>query len=186
MNSSELWIAIAGLSATVISSAMGFYYTHRARTAPYREHLYLRQVETIQLVLDRGSDVYVLIGEVIDGQPDIVAHDKVWHEAAAAFDRLAALSPRATASLPNTLLDQYNRLNVVGTKLLVDLAKKYLSKSSLGEYEEALQEFASTSRELIGVEPLSEESRTLFASRRSASDKLAAANVQLRMARPNP
>jgi hypothetical protein len=126
VGSSELWIAIAGLSATVISSAIGLYYTHRARTATYREQLYLRQVEIIELVLDRASDLYILMGRLTGDQPEIIAHDEVWHEAAGAFDALAALSSRATASLPSNLLDQYNRLNAVGTKLLVDLAKEYL------------------------------------------------------------
>jgi hypothetical protein len=186
VGSSEFWIALAGLAATVISSAIGFYYTHRARTASYREHLYLRQVETIELVLDRASDLYLLMGDLTGDQPDLIAHDKVWHKAAAAFNDLAALSSRATASLPSNLLNHYNRLNALGTKLLVDLAKEYLPMSVLGEYEAALQAFANISRELLGVDPLSDESRALFASQRSASNKLAAANVQLRMPRPNP
>jgi hypothetical protein len=186
MDSSELGIAIAGLAATVISSAIGFYYTHRARTASYREHLHLRQVETVELVLDRASELYLLMGELTGDQPDLTAHDKVWHKATATYESLTALSSRAIASLPSNVLAHYNHLTAVGTRLLVDLAREYLPVSALGEYEGALQEFANTARELLGVDPLSAESSALFTSRRSASDRLASAEVQPRMPRPNP
>jgi hypothetical protein len=186
MTASEFWIAIAGLGSTVISSAIGFYYTHRARTAPYREHLYLRQVETIELVLDKAGELYVLLGELTGDHPDMIAHDRTWHKAEEAFDQLSSLSSRVMASLPTALLNEYSRLSTLGTSLMVDFAMNLRPMSVLGDFEAALQAFANSSRELLGVDPLSAESQRLFASQRSAQEQLAAKDIQLRVPRPNP
>jgi hypothetical protein len=186
MISSETVIAVAGLIATACSSAISYYFAQRARTEPYREHLYLRQVETVEMVLDRASELYMLLGELTGDHPDISAHDQIWHRASAVFEQFSALSSRVMACLPTGLLDQYSTLSNLGTHLLVDLAKEYLTTAVLADFEVGLEGFAAASREFLGVDPLSEESRGLFNSWRAAERSVAKSKLRLRVPRPNP
>lgn len=43
----SVWISIAGLSATVAVSAIGFYFTNKAQRAPLRQELYKKQIEIL-------------------------------------------------------------------------------------------------------------------------------------------
>jgi hypothetical protein len=181
--SSELWLGLGGLASTVISSALGLYYTSRARTASYRDRLHARQGEIIELILDRASELYLLLGELTGDHEDMIAHDRIYHKAVSSFDQLSALSSRAFSSLPTALLKTYGELNNMGTALLVDLARNHGPPEALADFVRALQRFANQSRDLLGVDPLSEESLRLFTSgRRSPRVE---DNIQLRPPRPN-
>jgi len=186
MTSSEIIITIAGLVTTAGSSAIGFYFAQRARTAPYREHLYFRQVETVEMVLDRASELYLLLGQLTGDHQNIVAHDQIWHRASATFEQLSTLSSRVMACLPTSLLNRYGTLNNLGTHLLIDLAKEYRTMTVLADFEAALEGFTSASREILGVDPLSEESRALFRSQRTAVMNAANSKIQLRAPKPAP
>src|SRR5690349_10533489 len=125
--SSDLWLGLGGLTSTVISSALGLYYTSRARTASYRDRLHTRQVETIELILDRASELYLLLVELTGAHENMIAHDRTYHKAAATFDQLSALSSRAFSSLPTAMLSIYGELSSMGAALLVDLARSFRS-----------------------------------------------------------
>jgi hypothetical protein len=60
MDTTSLWIGIAGLTSTAIVSAIGFYFTHKAQRAPLIEQLYAKQIELLiqfSLVMTRIQQV---------------------------------------------------------------------------------------------------------------------------------
>jgi ADP-ribosylglycohydrolase len=47
MDNSSFWIAIVGLIATNVVSAIGFYFAHKSQRSPLREQLYGKQLEVM-------------------------------------------------------------------------------------------------------------------------------------------
>ena len=47
MDNASFWIAIVGLIATNITSAIGFYFAHKSQRSPLREQLYGKQLEVM-------------------------------------------------------------------------------------------------------------------------------------------
>lgn len=47
MDTSSLWIAIAGLAATTAASVAGLYFTHKSQRTPLRQQLHAKQIDVL-------------------------------------------------------------------------------------------------------------------------------------------
>ena len=79
-----VWISIAGLTATVAASLIGFYFTYKAQRSPLRQELYKKQIEVLtsfilvatrlQLVADTLRDRTQLT------QEEFETAQQLWHD----------------------------------------------------------------------------------------------------------
>ena len=153
-----LLLGIAGLTATVISSGLGLYFTSKARVDPHRELLYARQVELV-------VDIIATIGKVRVYTPMIIERGE-WEERAVdgfrpVVKRMAELSDLSAALLPTLLYAEVNHLS----RLVTDFLVAYDKGGSMPEFPEKLAgrsaKAALLARTYLGVDELSEETAKL-------------------------
>jgi hypothetical protein len=166
---SGLILGLAGLVSTLISTALGLYFTARARTAPMREMLYAKQIHLARQFLRAYGRVrlYAVLlvppGEYAKmARRDLV---KVAH-------RLTVLGDDAALLFPTELY--------VAVKATVDMVPRFLSRFDEGgdtsgfidEFLAAELKVGLLARAALGIDELSDESVRLF-SKTSELAKLA-------------
>jgi hypothetical protein len=162
MNSSTatLILGLAGLGATLISSALGLYFTARARTAGIRQLLYDRQLSLTLTLIQIVGKIRVYSSMIV-GDHDQFASQAL-RDLRPKVRELAEAVDTAAALLPTELY--------VATQLLLGVVTKFLVAHDDGKdtswYRAALDghsaKVALLARAALGVDELSIESAKLF------------------------
>jgi len=161
-DSPEAVIAIAALVATTITSALGLYFTSRARTAPYRDLLYQKQTVLVTDMLETIALVDVFCGIALTTVADESTRQKAWTELQEQLSRLALLGARAAALLPNEVYLALGNYHHVAVRILVDSGAGSADHALLAEVRARSAHVVACARALLGVEALSKETLALF------------------------
>jgi hypothetical protein len=96
---SSVIISVAGILATATVGGLGLYFTYRARTQPYQQTLYGRQLDLLAEVLAAIEDVHytAVVFSSSDDEDQINQEAKRFPER---NGRLLTLLPRVTLLLP--------------------------------------------------------------------------------------
>jgi hypothetical protein len=154
-----LWMGIAGLLATVVSSGMGLYFTSKARTDPHRELLYRKQ-------LDLAADVILTIGRVRVLAPMITAKSE-WEERALEdlrpqVKRMGELADLSAALLPTPLYVEVQKLSGVVTDFLVAYDQGFPVDAFPERLAGHATKTALLARTYLGVDELSQETADML------------------------
>lgn len=66
MDIGTLWLGVAGLIATVLVSAIGFYFTYKSQRSPLREALYARQIDALTSFVSVSTRIQELAGALMN------------------------------------------------------------------------------------------------------------------------
>lgn len=160
-----LILGLAGLMATLITSGIGFYFTAKARTAPFRELLYSKQIE-LALEVVRAFGRAKLYAAILS-DPDSPHHDRALEDLRDKVVELSRLTDSAAAILPTELYIEVQRLSSVVSDFLgacedgTDLTPFAALFAGHGA------KTALLARTYLGVDELSEQSAALFAGKDS-------------------
>lgn len=154
-------LGLAGLVSTLIASLLGLYYTHKARSATYREFLYTKQIEFIVECFDRVNVLQSLavIIETTTEEPD---RQQIWEELQGEIVRFASIANKAAAILPTELFSALSGFSSACTEFLLKAAKEKELTEAVHTIQGQNMRFGLLAREFMGIDALSEESMKLF------------------------
>jgi hypothetical protein len=158
-------LAIAGLAATLISSALGLYFTARARTAPLRELLYSKQIDVALRFTQLIGKVRTL-GPIVLDPTTAQFREQAIDDLRVIVRELSELSDTAAALLPTELWVEVQQAKEV----VVDFLVAYDEGGDVGWFPVKLAghstKTALLARVYLGVDELSDESARLFTRKR--------------------
>lgn len=160
-----LILGIAGMVSTIVVSALGLYFTARARVAPMRELLYSKQLDLAQRVFrtfGRARVFAVLLSVESKHQ------DQARGDIGRIVKRLSILTDEAVALFPTELYVVVKQASDTLTSLVVDYDEGRNTKTSSDRLRGQEAKAALMARTLLGIDELSDESIRLF----SKSDNL--------------
>jgi hypothetical protein len=159
-----LIIGLAGISATLISSSLGLYFTAKARRSPLRELIYSKQLDLISTMLHKQGRISVFIVLLLGDDPEI--RERAREDMRIVVKELSELGEEATAIFPTNLWLEAKRLLVFVLDFLVkyDEQKPY-PEDIKEELSARLAKVALIARAVLGVDELTEESLRLFAKK---------------------
>jgi hypothetical protein len=164
-NTVTLIIGLAGISSTLISCGLGYYFTSKARKAPFRELLYSKQIEMICKILSR-QDRFRVFATIL------ASDDKLFHEEARnnignCLKEHSELIEEGEAIIPTDLWIEINKAN----SEMAGILSEYDNKNEIGNI--SIENFAAIntkvaliSRLMLGVDELTDESLSLFSNKK--------------------
>lgn len=161
MDWASFGIALAGLLSTSIVSAIGIYFTHKARTQNYRDLLYEKQLELVVELMEIAQLMQLEAGLVVDvdGGSQREIYRDAFNEHYLEFRKLER---RGTVLLP---VELYGAVKEV----LESASSVAIKISDAEETIEAVQSLITSNarlglvaRRFMGVDALSTQSRRLF------------------------
>ena len=159
-----LIVGLAGITATLISSSLGLYFTANARTNPLRQTLYTKQLELIINLLQKQGRFKVFATMLLDDESPYA--EQAREDIGACVMDYSKLTEEATAILSTELWIEMRRISDWMTDFLVSYdANQPLS--GLKDYIIMDTKAALIARALLGVDELSQESISLFSSQKS-------------------
>lgn len=172
-----LLLGMAGLVATLISSALGLYFTARARAAPMRQHLYEKQLALMLRVIELIGRIRVFAPMVLEKDGPHV--ERALGDLRVKVHELSEASDSAAALLPTELYIEVNRLSRVVAQFLTDYDAGKDTSWFPDDLAGRAAKTALLSRVFLGVDELSDESAKLFGGQGGISKvgKLAPADI---------
>jgi hypothetical protein len=171
-----LIVGLAGIGATLISSALGLYFTAQARSSALRESLFNQQLALVQQLIFKQARARVFLTVLTDkgGPYEEQARDDVGE----VVREYSELQEKGAAVLPTELWVEIKKLNGAMTDLLI----KYDSdggivKEDLDPLVARDAKVALLSRVSLGIDELTAESLKLYSSE-SEFSKVASLEVE--------
>lgn len=161
MDTASLWIAIAGLLATNIASAVGFYYTHRAQRSPLRELLHEKQIEVLMefsVACARLQKVAAALQATNLKKEDQEALDGMWDEISYG---ILDITQRGAVVLPASLYSAITAFRACADDFEVAIVKSSDTESAYYALMGAASHVVMLGRELSGADGLTVESLSL-------------------------
>lgn len=160
-----LVLGIGGLVATGMIGALGLYFTAKARSAPLREALYARQLTVIVdlLQLIENARLYVAIGLGEDTDYRQRAHSDL----VGCMPELNRYRSLASALLPVEIFVEVSRVSDVLSAFIETLERESPDPTLQEQLAEHCMRLALLSRQLLGIDELSEVSIKLFADKKA-------------------
>lgn len=163
MDPLAFWLSVAGMASTATVGGLGLYFTFRARSQPYRSLLYQKQVDLLAELLaaiDEVQYVAVSFASTTD-EHSINAEAKTLPARIEALERLQS---RAALLLPAdafSLLSRYRESSANYFQALIE-GESQPARDALTEMSAVRMAALLRARELLGSEPLTEESARIL------------------------
>lgn len=165
-NTVTLVIGLSGITATLISSALGLYFTSKARSSPLREMLYSKQIDLIVSIISKTGRIRIFT--TILASKDSTFKDRARDDLGDYVKILYELTEQGAAILPTelwievkklsehvvTISDEYDKNKIIDSNQIVKL-------SAIGT------KVALVARSVLGVDELTEESIKIFSSKKA-------------------
>lgn len=162
MDNATFWIAIVGLVATNITSAIGFYFAHKSQRSPLREQLYGKQLEILVEFSTSALRLQQLANALRDSADlsadDLHALDEAWDEVSS---HLLEIVQRAGILLPTDLYSAMTAYRACCHEFEEAIVKKVNVGKAFNDLGGAYGHIFMMSRELAGADNLSVESLNL-------------------------
>jgi len=162
MDSPSLWIAIAGLLATAVTSVVGFYFASKAQRTPLREQLHAKQIE-ILMDFSVGSTRLQKIAAVLQNTSDLSeedqrAVDEAWDNTS---NRILDIVQMGGVVLPSDLYSAMTAFRACADAYEEAIVKKVNVGKAYYDLMGAGSHVALLARELVGADNLTIESLRL-------------------------
>ena len=158
-------VSIAGLISTAIVGAIGLFFTARSRSAPLRQHLYQEQLALVIRIVRIIGKIRTFAPMVVD--PSGPYHERAVNDLRVKVRQLSEAKDAAAALLPTELYGELAQL----ASIVTDFVGDYDERRDLSWFPATLAGHAAKTallaRTYLGVDELSTESASLFASERS-------------------
>ena len=161
MDPTTLALGIAGLLATTITGAAGLYFTHRARTASYRERLFSLQYDALRSALRNTMEMHSAASLLAD--PSSAMRTESVKRLYLATTALSDIAPEIYITLPTDAVSCYRKLNHIATAVLTAALAGRDVGDPLHAFEAEAARLAQFARHILGTDTLSKENLTLFA-----------------------
>jgi hypothetical protein len=156
---------VVGIVATATVGGLGLYFTYRARTQPYQQTLYSRQLDLLAEVLAAVEDVHC-VAVVFSSSDDEQQINREAKQLPERSDRLLALLPRVALLLPGDLYeDLYSFMHSSATfshSCLTSPEHLDDAKSALAHMASIRMRLMIRAREIAGAAGLTEQTSTLI------------------------
>jgi len=165
-NTVTLIISLSGIGATLIASGLGIYFIAKARSSSLRETLFKKQLDIITRIMHRQGRFRVF-ATILAGEDDT-------YKAQARKDigdctkDFSEIQEEGAAILPIELWVEVNRLKDHMMKILVAYDEgKGISEDSYKTLVAMMTKIGLLARTVIGTDELTEESISLFSSKKN-------------------
>lgn len=159
-----LIIGLAGITATLISSVLGLYFTAKSRSAPLRETLFKKQLDLISRIMHKLGIIRDLV--IIMAGENTTFKDKSRNEIREYIRELCEMENEASALLPTELYIEIKRLSYHLTNLLANYDQSnIIDRKGYTTLSAIAAKVALISRTVIGVDELTIDSLSLFSSK---------------------
>ena len=175
-NTVTLIIGLSGITATLIASGLGFYFTAKARSSSLREALFKKQLDIIARIMHKQGRFRVF-ATILTGEDDMF-EDQARKEIGDCTRDFSEIQEEGAAILPTELWIEVKKLNDYMINILLSYDEgKGLSEDSLRTLAAMMAKIGMLARIVIGVDELTEESLTLFTSKKKY-EKLASIKIK--------
>ena len=157
-NTVTLVIGLSGITATLISSALGLYFTSKARSSPLREMLYSKQIDLIVSIISKTGRIRIFT--TILASKDSTFKDRARDDLGDYVKILYELTEQGAAILPTELWIEVKKLS----EHVVTISDEY-DKNKIIDSNQIVKLSAIGS--VLGVDELTEESIKIFSSKKA-------------------
>lgn len=162
MDTTSLWIAVAGLAATATASGVGFYFSYKSQRSPLREQLHAKQIEVL-VDFSIGSTRLQKIAAALQdtarlSEEDQRSLDEAWDEVS---QRLLDIVQMGAVVLPSDLYSAMTAFRACADAYEIAVVKKINIGKAYYDLMGACTHVTMLSRELVGADNLSIESLKL-------------------------
>ncbi len=160
-----VWISLAGLSATVAASGIGFYFSQKSQRSPLRQELYKKQVEYLTEFVVLATRLQMLAAgyktETMSFKNGSEA-EQVWESIA---EQLRDITQRAGLVLPAAAYSTMTAYRAAQHDFEDALIAKKDLAQPLRTLTGAMSHVFMVGREVLGADNLSSESIRLHSSK---------------------
>lgn len=163
-----LVVGLAGILGTVISSGLGLYFVARARTAPLREQLYLKQVDIVLDIIDayaRARNFVVLVSDSASQH-----RDRAFDDLTEMMPHLNKLEAKAAAILPTELYLEAAHVNTALHEIIAGIEANTDTAQFVDTFHAHRTKTALISRIVLGVDELSDDTVRLLGRAKNFKD----------------
>jgi hypothetical protein len=159
-----LIVGLVGILATLTSSLIGHYFTAKARSNPFRQLLYAKQLELVTKLVHRQSRFKIFAVILIDNTSYIEQAENDMRDCVKVYSEL---TEEGAVLLPVEIYVEIRELNRWMVDFLIRFDEgKELDKDLLDEFAVIDLKIALIVRGLLGVDELSEGSISVFSSKK--------------------
>jgi hypothetical protein len=169
-----LVIGVSGITATLISSGLGFYFTSQARRAPLREALFNRQLDLISRIISKQGRIQVFATVLTSEGYEF--KDEARSAIGECVREFSEMQEEGAALLPTELWVEVKRLNERAADLLTHYEKAGLALADLRTFVAQSTKVGLLARTVLGVDELTDESLRLFSTEK---DYARVANIEV-------
>ncbi|MES0492053.1 MAG: hypothetical protein ABUK01_18845 [Leptospirales bacterium] len=165
-NTVTLLIGLGGIIATLISSALGLYFTSKARSSTLREMLYSKQTDLIVSIMSIAGRIRVFTTILTDenSQHKIRAREDLGQ----CVKNLSEFAEKGAAILPTELWVEVKKLSDQTTSIAVEYDEsETIKQEEIFRLISIDTKTALLARSVLGVDELTEESLKIFSSKKS-------------------
>ena len=159
-----VWISVAGLTATVATSAIGFYFSQKSQRSPLRQELYKKQIECLAEFVVNATNLQLMAASYQTGTSTFQEgsdEEQAWEILA---EKLRDITQRAGLVLPAAAYSTMTAYRAAQH----DFEDALLAKSDLHKPLQALMgtlgHVFMVGREVLGADSLSAESIRLHSA----------------------
>ena len=164
MDWKTFFISLSAIAATLTASCIGLYYANKARTQPYREHLYRMQVDLACELLALVDEVNAHAVRVFTaGSED--EWKRAWVDLGKENLALQALTGRVAVLLPTDLMTAVLVFMRESADFMLVVTESGPAAQAFDALSAARTKCMDLTRQLVGVDSLTRESVSLIASR---------------------
>lgn len=160
MDWTSIILGLAGITATLIASGIGHYFTYKDRNSGYREELYKIQIENIVKCFETINKLQKLMN-LHHGITNQQGEAKIWEDLSSEFYKFSNLVDRSSAVLPTDIYIVLSDFNTLCEKYIDAKNSNDLSSIDLQKIQAKNMKFALLSRQYLGVDELSDENLRL-------------------------
>ena len=158
MDTSSLWIAVAGLTATTAASLAGLYFTHKSQRTPLRQQLHAKQIEVLvdfAIGSTRLQKLAAALQETGLTEEDQRALDEAWDEVS---QRLLDIVQMGGVVLPSDVYSAMTAFRACSEEFEVAVVKRINVGKAYYDLMGAAMHVSMLSREVVGADSLTTES----------------------------
>jgi hypothetical protein len=165
-NTVTLIVGLSGIGATLIASSLGIYFTAKARSTALREALFNKQLELVSRIMHEQGRFKVFATILAAG--DDTYKDRARDDIGDCTKDFSEIQEEGAAILPTELWVEVKKLNNQMTTILVDYdAGRGISEDSFKTLVAMMAKIGLLARTVIGADELTEESLSLFSSKKA-------------------
>jgi hypothetical protein len=159
----NLIIGLAGIAATLTASCLGLYFASKARSRALAETLFARQLDLISRVIHKQSRMRVFL-TILKGDNDI-HRCQAREDIRTCFREFSELEEESSAILPTELWVEIKKLSEQASEMLIVYDERGdIEDQIFRSFVARMTKVALLSRSVVGVDELTQESLSLFAS----------------------